>query len=80
MRKIALLLSTLLLVTIAPTAQAADANLKVMSRNIYLGADVGVAMKLIPDFKAAATIYVGPSSSDRFFKARTFIGKRDNYK
>jgi len=39
MRKTALLLSTLLLVTIAPTAQATDSNLKVMSRNIYLGAD-----------------------------------------
>ena len=54
MRKVAIFLSTLLLATSSPTAHAADANVKVMSRNIYLGADVGVAMKLIPDFKAAA--------------------------
>lgn len=35
-------------------AQAADESLTVMSRNIYLGADVGVALELIPDMPAAA--------------------------
>ncbi len=33
---------------------AAEPTLTVMSRNIYLGADVGVALKLIPDMPAAA--------------------------
>jgi hypothetical protein len=40
---------------IAPiTAQAAQPTFTVMSRNIYLGADVGVALELIPDMPAAA--------------------------
>ena len=75
MRKIALLLSTLLLVTIAPTAQAADANLKVMSRNIYLGADVGVAMKLLPDFKAAAQFMWDQVAATDFSKRAPLLAK-----
>lgn len=43
-----------LLAYLATPAQAADQPLTVMSRNLYLGADVGVAMELIPDFSAAA--------------------------
>jgi endonuclease/exonuclease/phosphatase family metal-dependent hydrolase len=39
---------------LAPTAHAVDQPLTVASRNIYLGADVGVALELIPDFPAAA--------------------------
>ena len=48
-------LATLLVVvaSIAP-AHASDKPLTVMSRNLYLGADVGVAMELIPNFSAAA--------------------------
>ncbi len=75
MRKIALLLSTLLLVTIAPTAHAAEANLKVMSRNIYLGADVGVAMKLIPDFKAAAQFMWDQVTATDFSKRAPLLAK-----
>lgn len=75
MSKTALLLSTLLLVTIAPTAQAADANLKVMSRNIYLGADVGVAMKLIPDFKAAAQFMWDQVAATDFSKRAPLLAK-----
>lgn len=37
----------------APTALA-DSTVTVMSRNIYLGADVGVGLALIPDMPAAA--------------------------
>ena len=36
------------------SAQAAEPTVTVMSRNIYLGADVGVALELIPDMPAAA--------------------------
>lgn len=42
------------LVLIAPPATAANPTLTVMSRNLYLGADVGVALELIPDMPAAA--------------------------
>jgi len=36
------------------SAQAIEPTFTVMSRNIYLGADVGVALELIPDMPAAA--------------------------
>ena len=36
------------------SAQAVEPTFKVMSRNIYLGADVGVALELIPNMPAAA--------------------------
>ena len=52
MKKIIACLATLIL--IAPPATAANPTLTVMSRNIYLGADVGVALELIPDMPAAA--------------------------
>jgi hypothetical protein len=46
------------LVTLASIATAApahaDATITVMTRNLYLGADVGVAVALIPDMPAAA--------------------------
>lgn len=43
----------LLLAGVMP-AYAADSEITVLSRNIYLGADVGVALELIPDFAAAS--------------------------
>ena len=52
-RRLILVISILVLVPIVP-AQATEAQLKVMSRNLYLGADVGVAMKLLPKFSDAA--------------------------
>jgi endonuclease/exonuclease/phosphatase family metal-dependent hydrolase len=52
-RSLLALLVALSLIPVAP-AQAADTQVKVMTRNLYLGADVGVAMDLIPDLSAAA--------------------------
>ena len=47
--------STLILILgLASPVQASQSTVTVMSRNIYLGADVGIAMNLLPDFKAAA--------------------------
>ena len=50
-----ILTSTLIiLLCVASPTQANQPSITVMSRNIYLGADVGIAMNLLPDFKAAA--------------------------
>ena len=43
-----------LILGLASPVQATESTVTVMSRNIYLGADVGIAMNLLPDFKAAA--------------------------
>lgn len=56
-RFLALLVSApiLLALLVVPHASADEPyDITVMSRNIYLGADVGVALELIPDFPAAA--------------------------
>ena len=47
-------ISLLLLLQLPISASADSASMTVMSRNIYLGADVGTAMKLLPNFPAAA--------------------------
>lgn len=52
MRKLLLVL-LLTFASITP-ATASDNQLTVMSRNLYLGADVGVALEKIPNFSAAA--------------------------
>jgi endonuclease/exonuclease/phosphatase family metal-dependent hydrolase len=52
MRKV--LLALIFIATSILPAQADSGEIKVMTRNLYLGADVGVAMELIPDFSAAA--------------------------
>lgn len=75
MRKVAVIVSLLLLATSTPSAQAADANLKVMSRNIYVGSDVSVAMKLIPDFKAAAQFMWDQVAATDFSKRAPLLAK-----
>ena len=75
MRKVAVIVSLLLLATSTPSAQAADNNLKVMSRNIYVGSDVGVAMKLIPDFKAAAQFMWDQVAATDFSKRAPLLAK-----
>lgn len=66
MRKI--LLALLLTATSVTPVQAAQQPLTVMSRNLYLGADVGVAMELIPDFSAAAQFMWSQVSATDFSK------------
>ena len=51
--RIATLVAVALLV-LATCTTASAATTKVMTRNLYLGADVGVALKLLPDMPAAA--------------------------
>ncbi len=54
MRRLLILFLSILLIPL-PHAKASEPyQITVMSRNIYLGADVGVALELIPDFPAAA--------------------------
>ena len=52
MKRIALVVA-LIFASIAP-AHAGNQNLVVMSRNLYLGADVGVALEKLPNFSQAA--------------------------
>jgi endonuclease/exonuclease/phosphatase family metal-dependent hydrolase len=56
MKKVFRILASTLIILLGVTSptQANQSSITVMSRNIYLGADVGIAMKLLPDFKAAA--------------------------
>ncbi|MEN9687469.1 MAG: hypothetical protein RL381_481 [Actinomycetota bacterium] len=66
MRKI--LLALLITATSVVPVHAAQQPLTVMSRNLYLGADVGVAMELIPDFSAAAQFMWSQVSATDFSK------------
>ena len=53
MKRLFLLISALFFSLIPAPVQADESVVTAMSRNLYLGADVGVAMKLLPDFPAA---------------------------
>ena len=46
--------TTIALAVTAVPARAEGTSVTVMTRNLYLGADVGVALQLLPDFPAAA--------------------------
>ena len=50
------------------SAQASDNQVTVLSRNLYLGADVGIALKLIPDFPAAAQFMWSQVKANDFSK------------
>ncbi len=52
-RMLSIFICSFALLGIQPASAETNSNFTVMSRNIYLGADVGVAMELLPDFPAA---------------------------
>ena len=54
MRRLIALFTALLFVPVIPVHAEEPYRITVMSRNIYLGADVGVALELIPNFPKAA--------------------------
>ena len=54
MRRLIALFTALLFVPVIPVHAEEPYRITVMSRNLYLGADVGVALELIPNFPKAA--------------------------
>lgn len=54
LKKLSALVLALLFIPIAPAHSEEPYRITVMSRNLYLGADVGVALELIPNFPKAA--------------------------
>ncbi|MFM9151904.1 MAG: endonuclease/exonuclease/phosphatase family protein [Candidatus Planktophila sp.] len=76
MKKIVSLITAL--VVIAPPATAANPTLTVMSRNLYLGADVGVALELIPDMPVAAQFMWDQVRATDFSKRSTLFVEEIN--
>ncbi len=76
MRRIALLvIATFLAFTIQPSAHAQEQSISVMTRNIYLGADVGVALELLPDFPAAAQFMWDQMRTTKFEERSKYLAK-----
>ena len=71
---IAILASITIVSTFIP-AQADELTFTVMSRNIYLGADVTVAMKKIPNLPAAAQFMWNQVSKTDFSKRAVILAK-----
>lgn len=69
LRWLSLLLCAFFLLPLAPAQSNEPYRITVMSRNIYLGADVGVALDLIPNFPAAAQ-FMWDQMKQTNFKAR----------
>ncbi len=73
------LLTSLSLALFTPvSAQAAEPTFTVMSRNIYLGADVGVALDLIPDMPAAAQFMWDQVNKNDFSKRSVALAAEIN--
>ena len=76
MKKITLILITAVLsFSITPT-QAAEQPIKVMSRNLYLGADVGVALAKIPNMPAAAQFMWDQVQKTDFSKRKKILAEQ----
>jgi len=69
------LLALLLALTAITPAQAAEEPLTVASRNLYLGADVGVALELMPDLSAAAQFMWDQVSATDFSKRAPMLAR-----
>lgn len=70
-----LLLVLILFFTGITPAQAEENQMIVASRNLYLGADVGVALDLIPDFAAAAQFMWDQVAATDFTKRAPALAK-----
>lgn len=75
MKRIFVLIAALFLSTNAQPAQANEISFSVMSRNIYLGADVGVALELIPDLPAAAQFMWEQVQATDFSKRKLILAQ-----
>lgn len=75
MKRIFLLIAALYLGSTAHPAQANEISFTVMSRNIYLGADVGVALELIPDLPAAAQFMWKQVQATDFSKRKLILAQ-----
>ena len=73
MRRV-LALVILSLIPVQPASASAE-PLTVMTRNLYLGADVGVALELIPDFSAAAQFMWDQVRATNFSKRAPILAK-----
>ncbi|MFY8255134.1 MAG: hypothetical protein ACOVLF_04265, partial [Candidatus Planktophila sp.] len=70
-----MLLSALLVATPITPAHADEDSFTVMSRNIYLGADVGVALELIPNLPAAAQFMWEQVQQTNFTERKAILAK-----
>ena len=75
MKKVSLLLSAILLAAPLTPANADEESFTVMSRNIYLGADVGVALELIPNLPAAAQFMWEQVQETNFAERKAILAK-----
>ena len=75
MKKVSLLLSAILLAAPIAPAHADEESFTVMSRNIYLGADVGVALELIPNLPAAAQFMWEQVQETNFAERKAILAK-----
>jgi endonuclease/exonuclease/phosphatase family metal-dependent hydrolase len=74
-RGVLISLLTLLLGLTNYSAQATQEPIKVMSRNLYLGADVGVALAKIPNMPAAAQFMWDQVQQTDFSKRKKILAK-----
>ena len=76
MRRSAIALITLILSSLlTPSANGAESTFTVMSRNIYIGTDVTVAMKKIPNLPAAAQFMWDQVAKTDFSKRAIILAK-----